>query len=378
MKIATNVSRDAFGGITTSNLAFFDWLKKRGDKIVGVELISSRHFRGPTIFRNYPPEFFSHHIINGLDVIASMSREKRGDARKKWGVLVETTKRILKQEKPDVVFINGTYNLPWILAQAAKELQIPTVLRYAGVLKREAEFKNFFVRKRLLSYERWLASFADRIIFPSKVCQKVVEKEILKSQIKNSVIVPNPINKIRINLNNKKSLKNKKLTIAAIGRWTSIKNFPAFINLHEELLKIQDHRAFLVTSYWDKNFPFPKTLERVDPMSHEDLLDFYKKIDLLVVTSSFETFCNVASEALSNGVPVLVSKNVGFSEVLIKAGLGRMVIDSFDDLSRAAKIAKDLMSKKPSLQEIKKVTMLLDSEINNRLIYNELKKVIID
>jgi len=55
-----------------------------------------------------------------------------------------------------------------------------------------------------------------------------------------------------------------------------------------------------------------------------------------------------------------------------------MVIDSFDDLSRAAKIAKDLMSKKPSLQEIKKVTMLLDSEINNRLIYNELKKVIID
>jgi len=307
-----------------------------------------------------------------------MSWEKRGDARKKWGVLVETTKRILKQEKPDVVFINGTYNLPWILAQAAKELQIPTVLRYAGVLKREAEFKNFFVRKRLLSYERWLASFADRIIFPSKVCQKVVEKEILKSQIKNSVIVPNPINKIRINLNNKKSLKNKKLTIAAIGRWTSIKNFPAFINLHEELLKIQDHRAFLVTSYWDKNFPFPKTLERVDPMSHEDLLDFYKKIDLLVVTSSFETFCNVASEALSNGVPVLVSKNVGFSEVLIKAGLGRMVIDSFDDLSRAAKIAKDLMSKKPSLQEIKKVTMLLDSEINNRLIYNELKKVIID
>lgn len=378
MKIATNVSRDAFGGITTSNLFLFDWLKKRNDKVVGIELISSRHFKGPAIFRNYPPEFFSHHIINGLDIITSMSWEKRGDARKKWGVLIETTKKILKQEKPDVVFINGTYNLPWILAQAAKDLQIPIVLRYAGVLKREAEFKGFFIRKRLLSYEKWIASSAERIIFPSKVCQKVVEKEILKRPIKNCVVITNPMGKAKKSMSDKILVKNQKPVIAAIGRWTPIKNFSTFINLHKELLKNWDHRALLVTSYWDKNFPFPNTLERIDPMSHDRLLNFYKKIDLLVVTSSFETFCNVASEALINGISVLVSKNVGFSEVLIKAGLDRMVIDSFDDLKKVSKLARSLVFQKPKVVEIKKVAALLDIEINNRLVYNEFKKVVLD
>ena len=83
MKIATNVHRDAFGGITISNLALFDWLEDKEDTIVGIEIITGRHILGPVIFRRYLPSFFSHHIINGIDVLPRHSWEKMGNIKKK-------------------------------------------------------------------------------------------------------------------------------------------------------------------------------------------------------------------------------------------------------------------------------------------------------
>lgn len=58
MKIATNVQRDAFGGITISNLALFDWLQDKDMTIVGIEYVNARHFMGAIIFRHYLPSFF--------------------------------------------------------------------------------------------------------------------------------------------------------------------------------------------------------------------------------------------------------------------------------------------------------------------------------
>ena len=183
MKIATNVHRDAFGGITISNLALFDWLEDKEDTIVGVEYVTSRHIQGAIIFRRYLPSFFSHHIISGIDIIPRYSWEKVSRLRKRWDILVETTKNVLRQEAPDLVLINGTYYSPWILAQAAHELGIPIVLRYAGVLQREVTQKSYFTKQRLLKYERWIADTADAIIFPSTLCKTVVENEILKKPV---------------------------------------------------------------------------------------------------------------------------------------------------------------------------------------------------
>lgn len=359
MKIATNVHRDAFGGITISNLALFDWLESKKDTIIGIELIVARRILGPVIFRHYCPQFFKHHIVNGLDIIPRLSWEKMGNPRKKWSILVEAVKDILKEETVDIMLLNGTYNSPWILGQAAHELGIPIVLRYAGVLQKEVSHKNFLVRKRLLQYEKWLAKNASAIIFPSNLCRKTVEKEITQETMKNWSIIPNPVEAC-----GKIQRKNKgRYTVAAIGRWTPVKNFQTFIALHKELLSQEwPHRAVLITSFRDQKFVFPETLERKDSMSHDELLKFYRSIDLVVVTSHFETFSNVAAEALVNGTSVLVSKNVGFSEILIKAGLKRMVIDSFDDIKKVAEVIKGLSKIKLSKSEIKKVATFLSPE----------------
>ena len=136
MKIATNIHRDAFGGITISNLALFDWLEDKDDTIVGIEYLTTRAISGAVIFRRFDPSFFSHHIINGLDIFTKYPWTTTTRLRKKWAVLIEATKEVLRQTAPDVLLVNGTYFAPWILGQAAHELGIPIVLRYAGVLKR--------------------------------------------------------------------------------------------------------------------------------------------------------------------------------------------------------------------------------------------------
>lgn len=373
MKIATNVHRNAFGGITISNLALFNWLEDKEDTIVGIEIINERHILGPVIFRRYLPSFFSHHIINGIDIIPRRSWEKRGNLRKKWNILVETTKDVLRQEAPDILLVNGTYNTPWILAQAAKELGIPIVLRYAGVLQKEVSHKSFFVKRRLLAYEKWLASAAAAIIFPSKICQKTVEREILNCFNKHNIVVPNPVAAVRPFVRR----NNGRFVLAAIGRWTPIKNFQAFIALHNELLAEDwSHRAIMVTSYWDEKFGIAETIERKDPMSQKDLFKFYRSINLLVVTSHFETFCNVAAEAVINGTSVLISKNAGFSEILIKAGLKRMVINSFDNPVKAAEAVKRLAKTKLSQKEIKAVASLLNPHIIHQRILDVLNNVV--
>ncbi len=324
MKIATNVQRDAFGGITISNLALFDWLEDKEDTIVGIEIISERHILGAVVFGRYLPSFFTHHIINGLDIFPYFSWEKMGNPKKNWKPIIEATKKVLREEAPDIILINGTYNVPWILAHAAKDLGIPIVLRYAGVLQKEVVHKNIFIRRRLLAYEKWLVASAAAVIFPSSVCQKAVEKEITKAPVKQSVIIPNPANHYKTLLRR----RVERYTMAAIGRWTPVKNFEAFVALHKQLLvENWPHRAVMVTSYWDKRFGLPETIKQQDSMTHDDLLKFYKSINLLIVASHFETFCNVAAEALVSGTSVLVSKNVGFSEILIKAGLKRMVMN---------------------------------------------------
>lgn len=369
MKIATNVQRDAFGGITISNLALFDWLARERDTIVGVEYLVARHVLGPAVFRHYDPSFFRHHIVNAIDVFSRFPWQHAWGSRslrRRWHVLVEETKKVLVQEAPDVVLLNGTYYAPWILATAAVELGIPTVLRYAGVLQREVAHWGLLPRRRLLAYERWIAGAADAIIYPSSLCRQVVEREILGRRAPRSVVIPNPIAAWpRI-----ARRRRARFTMAAVGRWTRIKNFQAFIAAHESLRSQHwPHRAILVTSYKDPRFPIPESIERREPMGHEELQAFFRGVDLLVVPSHFETFSNVTAEALAQGTPVLVSEAVGIAEILRKAGLGRMVIRSFDDPATVAAAIRRLSRTRITARERAALVSLLDSHrIHGRIL----------
>src|SRR3989344_585824 len=149
---------------------------------------------------------------------------------------------------------------------------------------------------------------------------------------KNSYVIPNPVASIFTDPNAVDTSIERR--IAAVGRYSKIKNFDTYFALHSELQKRKwRHTASFVTNPDADLKKMPKTIELLPSMTTEGLKKFYLSQGLIVCPSTFETFGNVPMEAACLGIPVLVSDKMGCAEVLKKVGLANMVI-SFDDIGK--------------------------------------------
>ncbi len=374
MKIATNVTREYLGGITRSNVNFMDSLNGRGRGVIGIELNGRRYMQGPTIFRHFHPDWFKHHIVNIHDIPinkAINSSKNLKDLEKKYRPIIKIIKEILIKDKPDVVFLNGTYYIPWLISIAAFELKIPIVLRYAGVYSKETESFKPKARKFFNEIEKSFQKRVSHFIFPSRLCMDVVEKEIVKKQIKNAFIIPNSFK-----VPESKSVFNSvDRRIAAVGRWDKIKNFKSFFDIHNTLKKEGwAHEASFVTGD-SKIKNIPKTINRFTSMTHDELLKFYSSQGLIICPSLFETFGNVPMEAVCMGIPVLVSENMGCAEVLKTAGLSNMVM-SFNNPKDVSKRVKELCGQQILPRQINNLRKILDPKAINAKIMSILRDAI--
>lgn len=376
MKIATNVTREYLGGITRSNVNFMDSLHQKSEGIIGIELNSKRYVMAPTIFQHLSADWFNHHIVNIHDISivkAIQSAKSLKDLEKKYRPIIKIIKDILISDRPDVVFLNGTYYVPWLISIAAFELKIPIVLRYAGVYSRETESYKPKSRKFFADIEKSFQKRVSHFIFPSRLCLDVVEKEVAKKEIKKSFIIPNsfsvPENEI--------VFKSVERRIAAVGRWDKIKNFGYFFKIHKLLLKQGwIHEASFVTG--DSRIKqIPKNINRFTSMTHSELLKFYSSQGLIICPSLFETFGNVPIEAVCMGIPVLVSENMGCAEVLKVAGLDNMVI-SFDDLNMVTQRVKELCGQQILPKQVNNLRKILDPKVINAEIMSVLRDAIIN
>ncbi|MFA5764475.1 MAG: glycosyltransferase family 4 protein [archaeon] len=374
MKIATNVTREYLGGITKSNISFLDFTNGKSDSILGIEINARRHMQGASIFNHLPPDWFSHQIINTPDInLGDLIRSSKNlkDLEKKYRPIIKIIKTILSKDRPDIVFLNGTYYIPWLISIAAHELKIPIVLRYAGVYTKETENFKPKARKFFNEIEKSFQKRVRYFIFPSRLCKDVVEKEVIKKEVTNSYIIPNPFDVPQ----DKKTFESVERRIAAIGRWDKIKNFEKYFKIHKELLKENwGHDASFVTGY-GKIKSFPKTINRIAPMNHKELMEFYSSQGLIICPSLFETFGNVPIEAVCMGIPVLISENMGCAEVLKTAGLGNMVM-SFDNIKEVTKRVKELCGQQILPKQINNLRRVLDPKVINAEIMSILRSTI--
>ena len=363
MRIAINVTRDYLGGITRSSINFLNTLHGHGRGVIGLELNARRYIQGATMFWHFSPEWFDHQIINIHDIpIRKAIRNSKNlkDLERKYKPVIKLIKNIFNKDRPDIVLLNGTYYIPWLISIAAYELGIPIVLRYAGVYSKEVEQEKPKARKFFTKIEKSFQKRVKYFIFPSHLCKEVVEKNIVKKEIKKAFIIPNSVMVPQIEVPSK-SVERR---IAAVGRFDSIKNFDAFFNVHKILNKEKwRHEASFVTGDIKiKNMP--KTINRLAPMTHEELLKFYSSQGLIISPSLFETFGNVPVEAACMGVPVLVNENMGCAEILKMAGLENMVI-SFSDLKKVAERVKELCGQQIMPKQINNLRKFLDSRVIN-------------
>jgi glycosyltransferase involved in cell wall biosynthesis len=374
MKIATNVTREYIGGITRSNVNFMGSLNQKSEGIVGIELNSKRYIQAPTIFQHLNPDWFNHHIINIHDIPimkAVNSSKNLKDLENKYRPIIEIIKDILKKDKSDVVFLNGTYYIPWLISIAAFELKIPIVLRYAGVYTKETESFKPKAKKIFNEIEKSFQKRVSHFIFPSRLCLEMVEKEVIKKEIKNAFIIPNSFSIPEKDF----VYKSVERRIAAVGRWDKIKNFGSFFEIHNILKKEGwDHEASFVTG--DSCITqMPKSINRFTSMTHNELLKFYSSQGLIISPSLFETFGNVPMEAVCMGIPVLVSENMGCADILKVAGLKNMVM-SFDDPKKVAERVKLLCGQQILPKQINNLRKILSPKVINAEIMSILRDAV--
>jgi len=362
MKVAINLTRENVGGITSSNINLMNYLHKHDYEFTGIELTSRMYMKGPVLFRSFAPELFDHHIINvhhlsPEDVIKTSTTLK--DVESAYAEPIRIIRGILKKTKPDVLLLSGTYLFPWVISIAAKKEGIPIVLWYSGVLFKETEHYDDPARKIFLSMEKSIIKNASKIIFPSQLCKTTVEDLVVKGKIKKSFVIPNPVSSLFTEPSVMETSIDRR--IAAVGRYTKIKNFDEYFKLQSELERRKwRHTASFVTNLGANLKKMPKTIELLPSMSPEGLRKFYLSQGLIVCPSIFETFGNVPMEAVCLGIPVLVSENMGCAEILKKAGLENMVI-SFDDVSKVADRVESLCGQSILPKQLNAIRRILDN-----------------
>lgn len=363
MKVALNITREPLAGITSTNLNLLDSLHGSNTFFTGIELNSFRRFKSPIVYRHLSPDWFDHNIISisdfSIGVVVKKSRTLK-DVEKQFTEIIEHVRSILQREKPDVLLVNGTYYIPWILSIAAQKEKIPIVLWYAGILSREVATMTPHYRKIFYQMERSIIKRADKIIFPSSICKETVLKEVSRLPVvKKGQVIPNPISPLFTRAS--KIELSVERRIAFVGRFTAIKNIEAFFAIHKLLLKQGwKHEATIVSDISKKNISkIPKSVKIIPSMSNDELKTFYATQGLIISPSTFETFGNVPIEAVSIGIPVLVSNTMGCADILSESGLEKMVID-FTDIKNVAQSVIELCGQHVLPRQINNVRKRVD------------------
>ncbi|MDQ3018477.1 MAG: glycosyltransferase family 4 protein [bacterium] len=329
MKILTNVRFAQVAGIAqtlSSFIGFIEQSKNKAVKIVGVDVLSNG--RTPQQLKEGNFALISGGVTVPHIVDTIKTATKISDIQIRYQEVIEAYRRAIIREKPDVILINGTYYLPWCLLHASRDFSIPTILHYHGSITKETEhWKQEGHRKLFREMEQQFDHSNMFYIFPSNLTKSVVETEVFKHQIDKYSILPNPV-PAQFFLGKP---KGRRKHIGVVGRWTRIKN-PNFIN---RLARYNakhggEFDMNIVTDLGINSKPMQDlaglaTFKR--SMNNEKLSNFYASMGVVVSPSHFETYGNVAKEALASGVPAFVSSSMGVAETFRELGLEAWITD---------------------------------------------------
>jgi len=344
MKILTNIRFLKVAGIAQTLLSFADFIHKdktaKDVKFIGVSVEDNFQNDGQAIISKSQEKNFR--LISVLMSVPNIKEavERSAsikDVEKAYEPLIKTYLSIILKEKPDLVLLNGTYYLPWCLYLAAKRAGVKTAVHYHGCLTKETE--HFAEHQRIVFHEmeKMFFSNGNRYIFPSQLAKDTVTGEVFKKEIKHFRILPNPI---PLHFFNAIKGKRKSKRIGSVGRWTYVKN-PHFVEKFA-LYNARQIKNFTIHIVTDIGAIARLPLRILDivkvtkPMDNHKLPDFYSKMDLIICPSHFETYGNVAQEAVASGTPALITPTMGVAETFRHFGLDRWIID-FSSPACAAK-----------------------------------------
>ena len=166
-----------------------------------------------------------------------------------------------------------------------------------------------------------------KIVFISPACKEFVIDRYVPYQLRDyinqkSVIVPNGVNPFWLQNKHEKSeyKNNKKVSLIYVGEFTKNKNIDVSINAVRKLKELGYNVNFIIVGgRGDYEYKIKKLakinqdiIEIYDRIEEkEKLLNMYRKSDIFIMPSRYESFGLVYGEAMSQGVPVIYTKGQG-------------------------------------------------------------------
>lgn len=281
---------------------------------------------------------------------------KKVDAEYVLKDVISLYENILKKEKPDIVLLNGFHSIVWCLFKAAKNLSIPVVMQHAGISK--FEFDNYakYYSKRGLEAMKEMevdASLNSNVnIFLNETSKNIFLENVVKTPDESNVIISLPL---IINIEKQKIKREIKkddiVKIGLVARWDIIKNHNAYMLLAEKAAEYKlPWKFYAVTKIPQTkikiNFKkkYKKYIEIIPPMLKDELNDFYREMDIMILPSHFETASFVVIEASLVGTSTVISEGVGHSGIFKKFGADEFIVD-FSNTEKALKEVQKLIKK---------------------------------
>ena len=291
-----------------------------------------------------------HHRVSSSDQYAQVSYDRSiisnlnknflstSEFKKKLTPILDRIQLFISEIKPDVIFLNGFGISNWMLMYVGHKLSIPVIIQHAGVWKFEIKLtlKNSHpnIRRTFYRLERDTIKYCSHHIFLTEASrdqfQKLhISKDTTKKLKEHSSVIPLSVD-VKNTAKRKKVSENGKIEIGMVARWDNIKNHTAMLKLASSKFKPDGWHVQTVTKISNKKFDFVqryiKKIDIVTPMSHEKIISFYKKMDVTILPSHFETFGGVVIESLLAGTPAIISEHVGLVSLYEKFGLQDHII----------------------------------------------------
>lgn len=211
--------------------------------------------------------------------------------------------------------LSRRYNIPYVVAVRSTDVNafFKTMphLRKRGVRILRNASKIFFLSE---SYQKI-------------VLEKYVPKDLHEEILQKSYIIPNGIDDFWLDNINKQKIETLEETKIRLGEKKLRVCFAGLINNRKNPIATQEALKILRNKGWNitytavgktensrllkKMCEYPDTVY-IEKQPKENLLKIYRENDLFVMPSLHETFGLVYAEAMSQGLPVLYTKNQGF------------------------------------------------------------------
>lgn len=256
---------------------------------------------------------------------------------------LEIIKEVIKELNPDVVMLNGLSIINWFILRAAADLKLPVVVVHHGLWFKE--FNNVFsdmssaTEKILREMEIDVTRFASRQVFLNKFSQEVFAKNLIKPRLGRSLVIPLPYNPVFAKGKGKvlkpNFFKTDKIKVGVVSRWDPVKAPEKFLLFAREARRQKMPLEFYaVVKIKDKHQrlekykkAFIKEIHLIPQLPQEELPEFYRQVDVLLLPSNFDVSPTVVMEAALVGRMTAISPNVGWVSEYKELKLGDWIID---------------------------------------------------